>query len=100
MYSQDKVAVSNPRYRRSQSADKWIDHRPGALVPIGTVLQPLMRRRRSVTRLTSPKEITDGASRYCLVAQEHDTDGELETKLFKVIVFKRNQEQLYNYIIL
>ncbi len=26
----------------------------------------------------------DGASRYCLVAQEHDTDGELETKLYKV----------------
>lgn len=60
-----------------------MDHRPGALVPLGTVLQPLMRRRRSVTRLTDPKEITDGASRYCLVAQEHDTDGELETKLYK-----------------
>lgn len=79
----DKTMVSNVRYRRSQSADRWIDHRPGALAPLGTVLQPLMRRRRSVTRLTSPKEITDGASRYCLVAQEHDTDGELETKLFK-----------------
>ena len=79
----DKMAVSNLRHRRSQSADRWIDHRPGALVPLGTVLQPLMRRRRSVSRLTDPKEITDGASRYCLVAQEHDTDGELETKLFK-----------------
>ncbi|XP_076647580.1 kinesin-like protein KIF23 [Halictus rubicundus] len=79
----DKVTVSNPRHRRSQSADRWVDHRPGALVPVGTVLQPLMRRRRSVTRLTAPKEITDGASRYCLVAQEHDTDGELETKLYK-----------------
>ncbi|XP_043505581.1 kinesin-like protein KIF23 isoform X1 [Polistes fuscatus] len=79
----DKTMVSNVRYRRSQSADRWIDHRPGALAPLGTVLQPIMRRRRSVTRLTSPKEITDGASRYCLVAQEHDTDGELETKLFK-----------------
>ncbi|XP_050460228.1 kinesin-like protein KIF23 isoform X1 [Cataglyphis hispanica] len=79
----DRIPVSNPRYRRSQSADRWIDHRPQTLVPIGTVLQPLIHRRRSVTRLTSPKEITDGASRYCLVAQEHDTDGELETKLFK-----------------
>ncbi|XP_071570313.1 kinesin-like protein KIF23 isoform X1 [Temnothorax nylanderi] len=81
--SYDRIAVSNPRYRRSQSADRWIDHRPQTLVPIGTVLQPLMQRRRSVTQLTSPKEITDGASRYCLVAQEHDTDGELETKLYK-----------------
>ncbi|XP_011349301.1 kinesin-like protein KIF23 isoform X2 [Ooceraea biroi] len=79
----DRVPVSNPRYRRSQSADRWVDHRPQTLVPIGTVLQPLMQRRRSVTRLTSPKELTDGASRYCLVAQEHDTDGELETKLYK-----------------
>ena len=79
----DRVAVSSARHRRSQSADRWIDHRPGALVPLGTVLQPLMRRRRSVTRLTDPKEITDGVSRYCLVAQEHDTDGELETKLYK-----------------
>ncbi|XP_076626873.1 kinesin-like protein KIF23 isoform X2 [Colletes latitarsis] len=79
----DKMAVSNLRHRRSQSADRWVDHRPGALVPLGTVLQPLMRRRRSITRLTDPKEITDGASRYCLVAQEHDTDGELETKLYK-----------------
>nr|XP_033336370.1 kinesin-like protein KIF23 [Megalopta genalis] len=79
----DKVTVSNPRHRRSQSADRWVDHRPGALVPLGTVLQPLMRRRRSVSRLADPKEITDGASRYCLVAQEHDTDGELETKLYK-----------------
>lgn len=79
----DKAMISNPRYRRSQSADRWIDHRPGALVPLGTVLQPLMHKRRSVNRLTDPKEITDGASRYCLVAQEHDTDGELETKLYK-----------------
>lgn len=78
------MAVANPRYRCSQSADRWVDHRPGAIAPVGTVLQPLMCRRRSVTRLTNPKEITDGASRYCLVAQEHDTDGELETKLFKV----------------
>ncbi|XP_012273994.1 kinesin-like protein KIF23 isoform X2 [Orussus abietinus] len=79
----DKIAVSNPRYRRSQSAERWIDHRPGALVPLGTVLQPMMRRRRSVNRLTEARDITEGASRYCLVAQEHDTDGELETKLYK-----------------
>lgn len=80
----DKVPVANLRHRRSQSADRWVDHRPGAIVPVGTILQPLMRRRRSVTRLTDPKSITEGASRYCLVAQEHDTDGELETKLYKV----------------
>ncbi|XP_051174889.1 kinesin-like protein KIF23 [Leptopilina boulardi] len=79
----DKYPVANPRYRRSQSADRWVDHRPGALVPVDTVLQPLMRRRRSITKLTSPKEITEGASKYCLIAQNHDSEGELETKLYK-----------------
>ena len=82
----DKLGVANPRYRRSQSADRWVDHRPEALVPVGTVLQPLMRRRRSITKLTSPNEITDGASRYCLTAQNHDSEGELETKLYKVSI--------------
>lgn len=81
---QDRIPVANSRYRRSQSADRWVDHRPGAIVPVETILQPLMRRRRSVTRLTSPREITDGASRYCLVAQQQDSEGELETKLYKV----------------
>ncbi|XP_015597469.1 kinesin-like protein KIF23 [Cephus cinctus] len=79
----DKIAVVNLRHRRSQSADRWVDHRPGALVPVGTILQPLMHRRRSVSRLSDPKEITEGASKYCLIAQEQDTDGELETKLYK-----------------
>ncbi|XP_043480547.1 kinesin-like protein KIF23 [Leptopilina heterotoma] len=79
----DKIAVANSRYRRSQSADKWIDHRPGPLVPVETVLQPLMRRKRSVTELLSPQKITDGASRYCLISQEQDSVGDLETKLYK-----------------
>ncbi|XP_051176813.1 kinesin-like protein KIF23 [Leptopilina boulardi] len=79
----DKIAVANSRYRRSQSADKWIDHRPGPLVPVETILQPLMRRKRSVSELLSPQKITDGASRYCLISQEQDSDGDLETKLYK-----------------
>lgn len=52
----------------------------------------MMQRQRSVTQLISPKEITDGASRYCLVAQEHDTDGELETKLYKVSQFMYSED--------
>ncbi|CAK9798928.1 Kinesin-like protein KIF23 [Anthophora plagiata] len=79
----EKIPVVNLRYRRSQSADRWIDHRPAGLVPVGTILQPFIRRKRSVTQLTDPKDIINRASRYCLVAQEQDTDGELETKLYK-----------------
>ncbi|XP_053972696.1 kinesin-like protein KIF23 [Hylaeus volcanicus] len=79
----ERIPVVNLRYRRSQSAERWIDHRPPGLVPVGTIFQPLMRHKLSVTQLTDPKDITDRASRYCLVAQEQDVDGELETKLYK-----------------
>ncbi|XP_043260428.1 kinesin-like protein KIF23 [Colletes gigas] len=79
----EKIPVVNLRYRRSQSADRWLDHRPPGLVPVGTILQPLIRHKLSVTQLTDPKDITDRASRYCLIAQEQDADGELETKLYK-----------------
>ncbi|XP_078035417.1 kinesin-like protein KIF23 isoform X2 [Augochlora pura] len=79
----ERIPVVNLRYRRSQSAERWVDHRPSGLVPVGTILQPLLRHKRSITQLTDPKDITDGVSRYCLVAQEQDIDGELETKLYK-----------------
>lgn len=79
----ERIPVVNLRFRRSQSAERWVDHRPPGLVPVGTILQPHIRHKRSVTQLTDPKDITDRASKYCLVAQEQDTDGELETKLYK-----------------
>ncbi|CAL7933272.1 unnamed protein product [Xylocopa violacea] len=79
----ERIPVVNLRYRRSQSAERWIDHRPPGLVPVGTILQPFIRNKQSVRQLTDPKDITTRASRYCLVTQEQDTDGELETKLYK-----------------
>lgn len=54
------------------------------MVPVGTILQPVMHRKRSVTHLTDPKDITNKASRYCLISQNQDEEGELETKLYKV----------------
>lgn len=82
------AAVSNPRHRRSRSAgggDRWLDHCPGQPVPLNTVLQPTMRKRKSVPKLTEMQDIANPkVSKYCLTTQEQDTDGELETKLYKV----------------
>lgn len=80
------LALRNPRHRRSRSAEgagRWLDHCPAAPVPLGTVLQPNMKKRKSVTKLTDVKDITKGTERYCLTTQEQDTDGELETRLYK-----------------
>lgn len=81
--------MTNPRHRRSKSVgtEGWLEHRTPTIVPPGTVLQPYYKRTKSVT---SPemKDITNSrTSRYCLITQEADTDGELETKLYKGDVF-------------
>nr|XP_027230182.1 kinesin-like protein KIF23 isoform X1 [Penaeus vannamei] len=78
-------AVSNQRHRRSRSqgADIWLDHRPGQEVPLGTVLQPNLPRRKSVTRLRSGDLLDGRVTNYCLTTQQQDSEGELETKLYK-----------------
>lgn len=78
------AAISNPRHRRSKSAgDLWVDHQPATPVPMNTVMQPKIEKRKSVTKITDKDILDDKVSKYCLTTQSQDTDGELETKLYK-----------------
>ncbi|XP_022122453.2 kinesin-like protein KIF23 [Pieris rapae] len=80
------VAIANPRHRRSLSADGkgWVEHAPNKLVPMGTVMKPSIGNSKLVNKLTNVKDIANTkTSKYCLISQEQDTDGELETKLYK-----------------
>ncbi|GAB0090351.1 Kinesin-like protein [Sergentomyia squamirostris] len=79
------VAVANVRHRRSRSAgDKWLAHTTTKPVPLGTVFQPFLPNRKTVTKLTELKDVSkSNTSKYCLISQSADTDGELETRLFK-----------------
>lgn len=76
---------ANVRYRRSKSADRILEHRPDNIVPVGTVLQPVFTsKRKSITKLTDSKSLKDGkATKYMLYDQGADTDGDLETRLYK-----------------
>ncbi|CAG4967757.1 unnamed protein product [Colias eurytheme] len=80
------VAIANPRHRRSLSEDGrgWVEHAPNKLVPMGTVMKPSIGNSKLVNKLTHVKDIANSkTSKYCLISQEQDTDGELETKLYK-----------------
>lgn len=83
--ARSRTVVTNPRHRRSKSVgnEGWLEHKAPTIVAPGTVLQPYYKRTKSVT---SPemKDITNSrTSRYCLITQEADTDGEIATKLYK-----------------
>ncbi|XP_047038693.1 kinesin-like protein KIF23 [Helicoverpa zea] len=80
------IAIANPRHRRSLSADGrgWVEHAPNKIVPMGTVMKPNIANSKVVNKLTSVKDVVNSrTSKYCLISQEQDTDGELETKLYK-----------------
>ncbi|XP_045771069.1 kinesin-like protein KIF23 [Maniola jurtina] len=80
------VAVANPRHKRSLSADGkvWVEHAPSNIVPMGTVMKPNIANSKFVNKLTNVKDIVNSKkSKYCLVTQQQDTDGELETTVHK-----------------
>lgn len=79
------MPVASARHRRSRSTgERWLEHRAPNPVPLGTILQPFYKNRKSITKLTDARELTNPkTSKYCLVDQAADTDGEVETRLYK-----------------
>ena len=86
------IAISNPRYRRSRSAGQvWIDHQPKTPVVTNTIMQPSnLKKRRSVTKVNEKDFADPKCSNYALTHQEQDTDGDLETKIYKVCIYVRD----------
>uniref|UniRef100_A0A094ZKW9 Kinesin-like protein n=1 Tax=Schistosoma haematobium TaxID=6185 RepID=A0A094ZKW9_SCHHA len=75
----------NPRHRRSRSVGgdnaRWLEHQEANNTPLGTIFTPNLKHRKSVTRV----ELKDtlNADNYLLHHQEADSDGNVETSLFK-----------------
>lgn len=85
------MALRHLHSRRSKSCDpqeRWIEHKPPAPIPLQTVMQPKMKKRKSVTKLTDAKTvINNGATKYCLMTQGADEQGIPEAKLYKVFIY-------------
>lgn len=82
--STGRKLAAGRRMRRSRSADTWLEHKPPAPSNLPTVLQPVMTKRKSVSKLTDAKDLlSGGADRYCLVTQGQDSDGDLEARIYK-----------------
>ncbi|XP_014285491.1 kinesin-like protein KIF23 isoform X1 [Halyomorpha halys] len=76
--------VNARRARRSRSLETWLEHRPPAPLPLPTILQPVLTKRRSVSKLTDAKDmVSGGVDKYCLVTQGQDSDGDLEARIYK-----------------
>lgn len=71
-------------HRRSHSAggEKWVDHKPTSNLELDTVMQPIIP---NAVKVSTPNEkALSKCNMYVLRHQELASDGEIETKLFKV----------------
>ncbi|XP_071941974.1 kinesin-like protein KIF23 isoform X2 [Antedon mediterranea] len=76
------------RHRRSRSASGsvWIDHKPATTIGTETVMQPSgIKKKKTIKNAKEMKDVK--ASNYMLTHQEENSQGEIETKLFKGEVF-------------
>ncbi|XP_052787573.1 kinesin-like protein KIF23 isoform X2 [Mya arenaria] len=70
------------RHRRSRSNNEtWLDHRPQGSLDLDTVLQPTLKKKKSVSKLE--QKDTKTATKYMLTHQDVGSDGEFQTKYFK-----------------
>lgn len=77
------LPLINSNYRRSKSAERWVEHRAKETIPLGTIFQPFYKSRKSVNRLDESDLTSRNLSNYCLVDQVARQSGEVETKLYK-----------------
>lgn len=85
----DRVAVTNPRHRRSLSTgnERWVDHKPLGTIDLGTVFKPKIKNCKSISNLTEiPTEKLISASNYALTHHVATPDGEVETHVYKADV--------------
>ncbi|XP_074661164.1 kinesin-like protein KIF23 [Tubulanus polymorphus] len=71
------------RHRRSRSTgdNLWLDHRPMGTVDTGTILKPNIRKKKSVSKLEMKD--TKTANKYLLTTNRIDSEGEVETRMYK-----------------
>ena len=60
-----------------------MDHQPARVPASDTLMQPKMRKKRSVTNLT--EKDTKKATNYALTTRGLDSDGDMATKIVKVV---------------
>ena len=81
------IPVRSNTHRKRSFSENWLDHRPAGSVESGTVLQPLIKRKKRTVAAPKSKDL-GSAARYCLTHQQQDTDGEIQTQLYKGDVFR------------
>ena len=70
--------------RKRSLSENWLEHKPTTTVNSGDLLQPVYKKKKTVTN-PQPKDLQDQQmNKYCLQHQEEDSQGAVKTSLYKV----------------
>jgi kinesin family protein 23 len=78
----DNLPLHGRGGRKRSISDNWLDHRPQTTLDGDTVLQPIIKKKKTVST-PKPKHFKDKHSKYLLTHQEQDVKGRTKTQLYK-----------------
>ena len=77
-------AIKGKGSRKRSLSENWLEHKPTTTVRSGDILQPQIKKKKTVST-PRPKDFrSKQVDRYCLQHQEEDSMGDVKTALFKV----------------
>jgi kinesin family protein 23 len=69
--------------RKRSASENWLEHVPSSTVENNGILQPQMKKKRTVST-PKPKDFhSKRLGRYCLQHQEEDSEGDIKTAIYK-----------------
>lgn len=77
-------ALKGKNSRKRSLSENWLEHKPTTTVNSGALLQPVYKKKKTVTN-PQPRDLRDQQmNKYCLQHQEEDSQGAVKTSLYKV----------------
>lgn len=77
------VAPVKAKGRKRSISENWLEHKPTNVVDNGELLQPIMKKKKTVSTPTTKDLASKQVDKYCLQHQEPDSDGDIKTKIYK-----------------
>ena len=79
-----QLKAPNTVSRKRSFSENWLAHKPAGNVVSRDILQPVMKKKKTVTNPKQKHLRSNTVKKYCLEHQEEDSEGDVKTALFKV----------------
>jgi len=80
---ESQLLVRSRGGRKRSLSENWLEHKPSTTVDNGDLLQPQLKKKRTVAAPRARDLRSRQVDKYCLQHQEEDSEGDVKTELYK-----------------